>query len=184
MGSNTTPPRRGGTRRSALVVAIVAVAALMAPTAASADPPLVNEFKEVIDFPFFDPLAGDWVCGFPVFGQDTISVRETTYFNNDGSLKRFRVHINGSTLWTSLGGDEVWENWAWTGTFDPDTGTFTQNGNRWNAHMGAGGILVNGSGHVVFDFSNGPFDPGDILVGNGPTQDLDGDFSGLCGALA
>lgn len=184
MGDKKQGRHKAARLRTTLVVATVAVVTLMTPAAASADPPLVNEFEAVIDFPFFDPEAGDWVCGFLVFGQDTISVRETTYFNQDGSFKRFMVHINGSTLWTNLDGDEVWENWAWTGTFDPDSGTFTQTGNRWNAHMGAGGILVNGSGRVVFDFSNGPFDPGDILAVNGPNQDLDGDFSGLCGALA
>ena len=174
-------------KKITVVVAVMAVVTLLTPMAASADPPIVweDEFVEELPFGYLD-ADGEWVwvCGFPVFGENTIAEKITTYLNKDGSLRRARLHLSGSTLWTNESGDEVWENWAWTGTYDPDTETFTQTGILWNAHMGAGGILVHDSGRVVLDVSAGPDVPGTPLVVNGPHQALEGDFSGLCGALA
>ncbi len=64
---------------------------------------------------------------------------------------------------------------------DPETGEVirqTDTGNLWNVHAGAGGVLVNDSGRVVFDSEGVP------IIVNGPHQPLFGEFDDACAALA
>jgi hypothetical protein len=46
----------------------------------------------------------------------------------------------------------LFDRWAWAGTYDAETDTFTERGNQFNVHAGAGGILVNDSGLIRFTF--------------------------------
>lgn len=160
-------------RKYAVLVATVAF--MMIPATALAVPPEVvaqgeDTFSAVIP-------AGE-VCPFEVQIDETSRFKVTEYYNQDGSLKRVHVQVRGTTVWSSADG-EAWENWAWNGVFDPEALTFTQTGNIFNIHAGAGGIRVNDKGRIVIDDTTG-----EAIVINGPHQAFEGDFSGLCDALA
>jgi hypothetical protein len=85
-----------------------------------------------------------------VWVTDTDSAKVTLFFNKDGSVNHEGVHVRGSTEWTGPSGATAWKHWAWSGKFFPETATFTQSGNVYNVHAGAGGVLVNDKGEIVF----------------------------------
>lgn len=168
MGAHRSGPRRLlGVAVATIIGGTIAVAA---PLQASAAPPQV-----VVEERWEDTYVNDWLCAEPFTVQESGKVRITQFFDKDGEFVRETIHINGMSILTGDGG-ELFDRWAFAGTFDPETETFFERGNHWNVHAGAGGVLVNDSGIIEFGFdengefvllrSTGPFDtypdgPGD-----------------------
>lgn len=114
-------------------------------------------------------------CGTDIDIAVEGTYKVTVFFDKDGEPVRERVHENGRVTWTSDHG-EAWENYAVNTDIDYATGTVAYIGNVWNLHAGAGGILVNDSGRIIF---GGP----DVIV-NGPHQAWYEEFGDLCDALS
>lgn len=156
------------------IVAAVAAIVMAVPSIAMAAPP------EVV-FDGTDGFSGELpagaMCDFPVQLDETVKVRVTVFYDNDGNPTRERVHIVGQSNWSTDDGT-VEEHWAITETVDLVAGTVTVTGNRWNGHSPGEGSVINGSGRLMFDFATGE------LTLNGPSQDVDDDFEAFCGVLA
>jgi hypothetical protein len=117
------------------------------PAAALAAPPEV-----VVDETFSDTFLNGEVsaaCVFDVWTMDTSSTK-VTLFSKDGSVNHEGIHVRGATEWMGPSGATAWEHWAWSGKYFPESDTFTQSGNVFNIHAGAGGVLVNDKGKIVF----------------------------------
>lgn len=166
------------------VLAATAGVAAMSATPASADKPLVVEdFTDSVDFVIpaeFGP------CDFDIRLQEEVSVKVTLFFDSDGETRQAKVHVNGTSYWSLPEGDVVvTEHWVTNefvelppgATPETDPLSVTLVGNPWNAHAGAGGILVNDSGRIVFD------ENGDLVVVNGPHEAFFGEFDDFCAAL-
>jgi hypothetical protein len=161
-------------RRSAVLAVAVAVFVLIPAAAFGAQPEVFDEGE--FDDTFVIP-GGVGVCDFDVEVHDVGSFQDKGFFNQDGSLNHVKVKVRGSSLWTGPGGTAS-ENYAWNGVFDPETETFTQNGNVFNIHAGPGGVLVNDSGKIVIDTITG-----EAVRINGPHQAWDDEFGDLCAAI-
>lgn len=168
-------------------VALALTGGVIAATAApvSADKPLLFEEGEFEDT-FVIP-GGVGLCDFPVQNSNRGTFRTTVYFDRDGETRLARSHVNGTSDWSLPGGDVVVsENWVVNVSFElapgsgPGTPPLSETvvGNPWNAHAGAGGVLVNDSGRVVFDGD------GNIVSVSGPHEALFGEFEAFCDALA
>ncbi len=166
-----------------VLVATAGVAATMA-TPAAADKPLVfdeGQFSEDFVIPAeFGP------CDFDVRLQEEGSFKVTVFFDNDGETRQAKIHTNGTSRWGLPGEDAVvTEHWV-NNTFlelapgsdenTPPLGVAVV-GNPWNAHAGAGGILVNDSGRIVFD------ENGDLVSVSGPHEAFFGEFDDFCAAI-
>ena len=159
---------------AALSGAVLATVLVASPAAAAKHVVVVDEdFDDTFVVP-----AEDSVCGVEETIHDVGSFKVTEYFDNDGNFVRAKVRAMGTThVSTEFG--EVVDRWSWSGTFDPETVTFTQAGNVFNVHAGAGGVLVNDSGRIVIDEVTG-----EALVINGPHQAWFGEFDDACAVLA
>jgi hypothetical protein len=125
--------------------------ALVAPLGASAAKPDIGDrfsdgFEEVVDFCEQGPFTI----------SEQVKGVEKGFFDKDGNLSRATIQLNGTTTLTSEYG-ELFDRWAWAGTYDAETDTFTERGNQFNVHAGAGGILVNDSGLIRFTFVEDEF---------------------------
>ena len=168
------PIKNGGEMRNSMVL-VATVIVVMIPVSAFAAPPQVVDEGEGM---FSDVIPAGVICPFEVNTEETSRFKVTEFYNEDDTLKRVHVQVRGTTVWSSSDGAAS-ENWAWNGVFDPDAQTFTQTGNVFNIHAGAGGVRVNDKGRIVIEDTTG-----DALVINGPHQAWEGDFSGLCEVLA
>lgn len=139
-----------GLRRLASVAAATIIggtAALFAPLHVSAAPPQV-----VFEDRWDDTFVLDHLCEEgPVTIHTTGMVRLTQFFDNEGNLVRETILVNATDI-ISSDEAELFDRWAWAGTFDAATETFFERGNQWNVHAGAGGVLVNDSGLIRFTF--------------------------------
>ena len=176
---------RRSIRATLAVLAVTGGLVVTMTSPASADKPLVFEQGE-FDDTFVIP-GGVGFCDFDVQRRATGTFKTTVFFDKDGETRLAKNHANGSTFWSLPGGDVVAsENWAVNNFFElaPGSGpetpplSSTTVGNVWNVHGGAGGVLVNDSGRVVFDGD------GNIVSVNGPHQALFGEVGELCDALA
>ncbi len=162
-------------RTGALFAAALLLVALMPSAALAARPEVV--FEETFSAENELAFGMSQECGFDVYITETVDVKETHFFDKNGQLRKIRVHVMGDTLWSGPAG-EAFEHWVVNVSIDPIAGTETVAGNRWNAHGGGGGILINGSGRVVIEFESGE------MTVRGPSDDLDGNFTAFCAALA
>jgi hypothetical protein len=165
-----------------VLVFAVAVGMMMAMAApASAAKPVVFEEGDSDVTEIFGP--GEACDGFAVEVRDTASFIGKLFFDNQGDAIRLSYHARGTSYISKVGGDVVaTDRWAARTVFDlePGTGDFirqTDTGNTWNVHAGAGGVLVNDSGRVVFDSEGVP------IIVNGPHEGLFEEFGDLCAAL-
>ncbi len=163
-------------RRATILFAVLAI--LMIPAAALATPPEVIAEEDFAYPTFVEPDMTEY-CGFDVSLAVEGSFKATVFSDKDGVPIRERIHESGRTLWSSADG-EVWERYVVNVDIDFAAGTETIKGNVWNAHAGAGGILVNDSGRIVFV----PPDYDNAITINGPHQAYFGEFDALCEALA
>ena len=150
--------------------------AAVTPLQASASPPVVVQDERIED-----EFVVDGLCEEGAFTvRISVKVRETMFFDKDGNFVKATIHVNGTDIVTGDGG-ELFDRYAWNGTFDPATGIFFERGNQWNVHAGAGGILVNDSGLIKFTFDeNGEF----VLLRNAGPLDTFPDGPGdPCGIL-
>ena len=154
----------------------VALATVVIAAPAAAAPPVVV-LQEDFDNTFISPAEFD-PCGVETTVHQVGSVKITDYLDNDGNFVRGRIHVMGTTYVTSEFGQVV-DRWVWNGTFDPETLTDTQVGNIFNVHAGPGGVLVNDSGRIVIDVTNG-----EAITINGPHQAWFGEFDDACAVLA
>ena len=106
------------------------------------------------------------------------SFKVTLFFDRDGTLAAVHEHVMATTTVTSAYGQTV-DRWVQNNRFDPDDLTVAITGNPWNAHGGAGGVLINDSGRLVIDVTTD-----EAIVVNGPHQAWFGDFGGACSVLA
>jgi len=148
---------------------------LVASPASAAKPVVVfEEVEETVDFVVPDATAE---CGFDVFVTETVRTKGTEYFDNDGNFVRFEFKIRGTSYWSSDEKELKAEHWAWNGTFDEETLTFTQRGNIFNIHDH--GPVLTDSGRLIFDDETG-----DILFEAGMFPQLNDGFGALCDALS
>jgi hypothetical protein len=186
-GRGTTGPSwgRAGDRRSAArgrrltrglvatTIAAVAVVALALPAVAA--PPLVDEGE--FDQTYVVP-AEAFPCGVEVTFHEVGSYRFTAFRDADGTIVREQGTIGGTTTITSAYGQIV-NHWREVGTLDPAAGTITWSGNSYNIHGGAGGVLVNASGHWIEDATTG-----ERAFLAGPHDDPEANIDAVCAVLA
>lgn len=164
--------------RKLLVVAVAAglMVGLVASPVSAAKPEVVLDEVFENEAPILFDDATD-ACGFDVYLAETVSVKITEYFDNDGNFIRTEEKIRGTSYWSSDEKELKAEHWAWNGSFNEEAFTFTQRGNIWNIH--ANGPVLTDSGRVVFDAETG-----EVIFGAGQfPQGLDG-FGALCEALS
>ncbi|MDH5422698.1 MAG: hypothetical protein OEY55_12920 [Acidimicrobiia bacterium] len=156
------------------IATFVAVIVMAVPSVAMAAPPevLFDGTEE-----FSGEVPAGVLCDFAIQLDETVEVRVTAFYDNDGNPTTERVHIVGNSVWTTDYGT-VKEHWALTDTVDLVAGTVTVTGNRWNGHSPGQGSVINGSGRLTFDFATGE------LTLNGPSQDVEGDYTAFCDVLA
>ena len=172
------------TRSAVGVVASAAFVAVALPSQALAEKPFVldeGQFSEDFVIPAeFGP------CDFDLRLQEEGSFKVTVFFDKDGETRLAKVHTNGTSMWGLPGEDGVvTEHWVANDFLElapgstpetPPLGSATV-GNLWNAHAGAGGVLVNDSGRIVFD------ENGDVVSVNGPHEAFFGEFDAFCAAI-
>jgi hypothetical protein len=133
---------------------------------------VVNEdWTEVVTIP-----AGE-VCSFEVDLVASGHARITEFLDGDGELVKVHVQTRGTGMWTGPGGTAT-EHFANTGIFDPEAETYTENGNVWNLHMGAGGTILHDKGQIVFDDNTG-----EPIRIKGPHEVWDDGLGALCDAI-
>ena len=171
--------------RSAVgVIASAVFVAVALPSQASAEKPLVfdeGQFSEDFVIP-----AAFGPCDFDVRIQEEGSFKVTVFFDKDGQTRQAKIHTNGTTRWGLPDKDAVvTDRWV-ANTFlelapgsTPGTPPLGETvvGNPWNAHAGAGGVLVNDSGRIVFD------ENGDVVSVSGPHEAFFGEFDDFCAAI-
>lgn len=152
----------------------------MGPAAFAAAPEVVFDGTLTIAPEVYDFFSS--VCGFEIMHEETVSVRRTVFYNEDGYVDHMRIHAQGSArYWTDTA--EAFENGAINVTIGAD-GSVKTAGNQWNIHSGEGGVLVQDSGRVKLDAL------GNLVAANGRHEFLAaemGDVSGLedlCVALS
>lgn len=162
-------------RRYPLMIMATAMILLLPSAALAVPPTVVADFEDSIS----EDIPAEFApCGFGIHIEESVSVRVTEFYDQDGLVDRITVHVRGTTVWSTDHG-EVWEHWNVNEVFDPNELTSTQTGSPWNGHAGAGGIVINDSGRIVIDVTNG-----EALVINGPHQAWEGDFEAFCEVLA
>lgn len=161
-----------------LVVLFAVVALVMVPTAAAAGPPEVV-FEETFEWgPELDAGLSDF-CGFDVWVQGSDRVKTTVFFDKDGAERLVRTKINGEQHFWTDHGTTAFDRWGFSVMEDLVAENVSVNGNVWNVHAGGGGILVNDSGKIVFEFSTG-----DVII-HGPHDAFFEDPAiALCAGLA
>lgn len=167
---------RKGTHMRRLIVmgTAIGLVLLMAIPALAAKPVVVVDE----DFSYDDTVPGGvGLCDFEVnivgSGHETV----TEFFNGDGDFVKAHVQVRETVVWTGPGGTAT-EHLAWNGVFDPEAMTFTQNGNVWNLHMGAGGTILQDKGQIVFDDISG-----EAIRIKGPHEVWDYGLDALCEAI-
>lgn len=142
-------------------VAVIATA-LLSSVPASANKPAVVEDVTIVES--FEVPAEEFVCDVDVSVELTLKVRVTEHLDKDGNVLRVRAHLNGTERVSSENATLV-DRWTQVDFFDPAELTVTTAGNPWNVHLpGSGtGVLVNDSGLITFDVTNG-----DVLFVAGP----------------
>ena len=172
------------TRSAVGVIASAAFVAVALPSQASAEKPFVldeGQFSDDFEIPAeFGP------CDFDMRIQEEVSFKVTVFFDKNGETRQAKIHANGTTHWGLPGEDSVvTDRWV-TNTFlelaagsTPETPPLSETvvGNPWNAHAGAGGVLVNDSGRIVFD------ENGDVVSVSGPHEAFFGEFDDFCAAI-
>ena len=124
---------------------------LLAAPAALATPPEVVHEETIVWGPEVDGLLSD-LCGFEIVAEGVVRLRVTEFYDADGAPTRLDVQQHGSAAYSSDWGDSF-ENFSYKLLIDPGGG-YSLVGNNWNAHSGAGGVLIHGSGRIVFDEFN------------------------------
>lgn len=158
-----------------LITLVVALTVMAVPSAALAAAPEVV-FDGTDGFQGTVP-AGVF-CDFAIELDETVEVRVTLFKDNDGNITKERVHVNGTTTWSTDYGTVV-EHWVVSDTYYPATDTVVVTGNRWNGHSPGGGVVINGSGRLEFNFGTGE------LTTNGPSEDIvEGGYDAFCEVLA
>jgi hypothetical protein len=153
-------------------------------TPASAAKPFVLEEGEFSD-DFVIP-AEFGPCDFDLRLQEEGSFKVTVFFDKDGETRQAKIHANGTSHWGLPGEDAVvTEHWLNNAFLElapgstPETPPLGETvvGNPWNAHAGAGGVIVNDSGRIVFD------ENGDVVSVSGPHEAFFGEFDDFCAAI-
>ncbi len=177
-------------RKSASVLGALALVMTMSPAAlASPDnkPQVVvdDTFEISITWPIefapgeFDPGP----CDFEGLNlSDVVKVRETEFYNPDGTFKKATVHYNGTSVWTGPDGKTVTAHWAWNGTTETESrDVWVETGNFWNEHQPGSGVILNESGrHILVDGPDG-FTLEDT---SGPHEVYEDGLGALCSAVA
>ncbi len=167
-----------------VLAATVGATALMATPAAADQPVVVEDFTDSVDFVIPAEFSA---CDFDVRLQEEVSVRVTVFFDQDGETRQLKAHVNGTTHWSNPeGGVVLTDRWVRNDFVELPPGATPETpalsvavvGNPWNVHGGAGGVLVNDSGRIVFD------ENGEPVAINGPHEAFFNEFDDFCAALS
>jgi hypothetical protein len=135
------PRRLAGITATAVLGGAIAIAAPLDASAAQKEE-LQNETFDV-EF-VLDDLCEEGDVTIHERGK----VRETLFFDNDDDLTKMTLHVHATTIISSEYA-EFFDRWAWAGTYDPETDTFTERGNQWNVHVGPG-VVASSSGLLEY----------------------------------
>ncbi len=177
-------------RKSASVLGALALVVTMSPAAvASPDskPQVVvdDTFEVNITWPFefapgeFDPGP----CDFEGLNlSDVVTVRETEFYNPDGTFKKATAHYHGTAVWTGPDGKTVTGHYAWHATTETEArDVWVETGSFWNEHQPGSGVILHEKGrHILVDRPGG-FTYEDI---SGPHEVYEDGFGALCSAVA
>ena len=160
-------------KRIALVLAMLAVTSLvfLRPGTALAATPTVNTLS--VDTSDLVPAGS--LCSFDLTFTGTGTVTVTTYYDNDGTPVRQSIH--GALLHTLSGpGGTVTSNGPAPVHIDLTSGTAADTGNEYHFNLAGQGVVLAGTGRLVFDSSGNP------ILQTGYTIDPDR-VAALCAAL-
>ncbi len=145
----------------AAAAGVMAIVCVSVGSASAATPVVVVDDTFVNEFPV---PAEDFECGVDAFIQETVKVRVTAFFDNDGNFVGDEAHLNGTTRVTTENGTAI-DRWSEVDFFDPEDETVTTAGNPFNIQVpGSGtGVLVNDSGLITYDPETG-----EVLFIGGP----------------
>jgi hypothetical protein len=162
-------------RFTALLAAVFAVVMLAAPAAAAT--PLVLERHNIIArlFPS-EPLCDD----FTVTSEFQVSRSIVQYYDQSGALLREVRHI----FFTGTQTNDATGTWLpvdgnFHQVFNFVDGTFTTTGSGRHVTLPGSGIVLHDSGRIVINMADES-----ALFLAGPHQDLLGDYTAMCAALA
>jgi hypothetical protein len=155
-------------------VVLLAMMAVAVPAAAV--PPTRESFE------FIDEFVDEESCGFPLEVTFVGGGTETTFYNDDGTVKKVIVSLSDeATVTNPETGTSLSDHEAWTEVIDFEDGEPTTRsvfGLVFHLNAPGAGIVLIDAGRVVFDEATG-----ELIVVNGPHQGLEGDFSAFCAAL-
>ena len=160
-------------KRTALVLAMLAAAGLGFPrpgTAFAATPTV-----ETVSVNTFDLVPAGSLCSFDLTFTGTGTVTVTTYYDNNGVPIRQSIH---GALFHTLSGPtgSLTSNGPAPVHIDLTTGTATDTGNEYHFQLVGQGVVLAGTGRLVFDSSGNP------ILQTGYTVDPDR-IAALCAAL-
>lgn len=159
-------------RRALLLVALAAAALIsLHPGAALAAPPSV----ETVSVTTSDVVPAGSLCDFDLTFTGTGTITMTTYYDDTGTPVRQSIH--GALLHTLSGpGGTLSSNGPAPVHIDLRTGTTADTGNEYHFNLAGHGVVLAGTGRLVFDSSGNP----SVQTGYTVTPDR---IAALCAAL-
>ena len=158
---------------SIILIALILMVTIVTPVGAI--PPVVETFE------FHDVFVGD--CGSFTFTlDDIITGQETLFFNRDGSIDRYQLHLMFQGTWTHSGTEQSYHDHAslfYTGT-PPWEGlnADTRSGVFVHATVPGHGVVALRVGRVIFDENGAP------VFEAGPTSITSSNLEFMCESLA
>src|SRR5947209_5971806 len=140
-------------KRRALVLVMVAAAGLISvrPGAAHAASPSV----ETVSVNTSDVVPAGSLCDFDLTFTGTGTITMTTYYDNTGT--RVRQSIHGALTHTLSGPTgSLTSNGPAPVHVDLTTGTATDTGNEYHFNLAGHGVVLAGTGRLVFDSRENP----------------------------
>ena len=140
-------------KRTALALIVLATAGLLTlrPNVAHAAQPAV----ETIPVQTSDVIPAGSLCDFDVTFTGTGTVTMTTYYDNNGTPVRQSVH--GALVHTLSGPvGSLTSNGPAPVHIDLSTGTSTDTGNEYHFNLSGHGVVLAGTGRLVFDSDGNP----------------------------
>jgi hypothetical protein len=120
------------------------------------DLPVHNTFSGVFwDGPMYGPGGQVFCNGNPIHEYSLFEIRETIYFE-DGVATRYKAHISGSSVFTSVSGKEATGTWVWNQfSVEPWDGVAKYVGNVIKAQIPGVGVILQDAGLQIYDHNTG-----------------------------
>jgi hypothetical protein len=142
-------------RRILFGIALTTIVCLAA-IPALADPPLHSTGIFLLHEGNMGSPGGDVVCnGNPIHEHSEYKISETVYFK-DGVATRYKAHISGRSVFTSVSGTQAIGEWVWNQfNVEPWNGTAKYVGNPIKARIPGVGVIIQDAGLQIFDQNTG-----------------------------